>query len=45
MDQQAGPYPQGWDSGRLGWGLSICISIKFPGDAMLLGLGPHFENH
>lgn len=33
------------DLEALGWGLRICTSIKFPGDADASGLGPTFENH
>ena len=29
----------------LGWGLRICISNTFPGDAGVTVQGPHFENH
>lgn len=39
--QTAGPPlpPSLSDSVGLGWGLRICISIKFPGDSAAAGLG------
>ena len=40
--QPTGPPlpPSVSDSVGLGWGLRICISIKFPGDSAAAGLGP-----
>lgn len=43
------PEPHSWlwvaDSLGLGWGLRICISNEFPGEAEAAGLRPHFESH
>ena len=35
------PTPRVSDSVGLGWGLRICISIKFPGNAGVADLGDH----
>ena len=38
------PTLRAYSSASLGWGLRMCISHKFPGDAGAAGLGPNLEN-
>lgn len=40
-----GSIPRAADSAGLVWGLQICISIRFSGDAVLVVWGLHFESH
>ena len=38
------PTPRASNSGGLGWGLTMCIFNKFPGDVHAAGVGPHFDD-
>lgn len=39
-----GPTPRVSESAGLGWELRICISNRFPSDAVAASLVPYFEN-